>query len=254
MANTRRIKRYGWVKDHLDHRDIKLTLGEPVPLPPSSDLRPSTFTPPIYDQGDLGSCTANAIAAGIDFERKKQGESFLFPSRLFIYYNERVIEGDPEQDNGAEIRDGIKSVASQGVCSESEWPYYITQFAVKPPDSCYADGAKFEALKYASVPQDERAIKTVLQQRPIVFGISAFDSFESDAAIRTGQVPMPGPNDSPIGGHAICLWGYDDSTKTFIFRNSWGASYGQSGYGFLPYDYVLNPQLGSDFWVITLES
>src|SRR5579863_29559 len=148
-----KVKRYGWRRDHLDPRDHMLTVTKRVPLPSSCDLRKSGFLPPVYDQLDLGSCTANAIAAAVDFERKKQTESFLTPSRLFIYYNERVIEGEPDQDAGAELRDGIKTVASQGACPEPEWPYDESQFATKPPDNCYTDALKFKALQYSRVTQ-----------------------------------------------------------------------------------------------------
>lgn len=234
-----------------------MRIAPAVALPPSADLRTSGFLPPIYDQQQLGSCTANAIAAAVDFERKKQGEDFMTPSRLFIYYNERVIEGDPDQDNGAEIRDGIKSVAAQGVCPESEWAYSDqgNQFTIKPNDQCYTDALKFKALSYQSVPQDEQSIKSVLAAgRPVVFGFSVYDAFESDAVAASGIVPLPGPNDAPIGGHAVLAVGYDDPSQMFLVRNSWGASWGLAGYFKLPYAYLTNPNLASDLWMIQTES
>lgn len=253
---NRKISRYGWLRDHLDSRDRKFSVGEPIALPASVDLRTSGFMPPVYDQLQVGSCTANAISAAIDHERKKQGEAWLTPSRLFIYFNERSMEGTVASDSGAEIRDGIKSVASQGVCPESEWAYIDDgkQFAATPTPTCYTDAVKVEALQYASVPQDAVSIKTVLAQgRPVVFGISVYDAFESDEVAKTGLVPMPGPNDAPIGGHAICIVGFDDAKSLFTFRNSWG-DWADAGYGFLPYAYVLDSSLASDFWVISLES
>jgi C1A family cysteine protease len=253
---TYKTKRYGWRRDHLDLRDHVLTVAKRVSLPASCDLRMSGFLPPVYDQGQLGSCTANAVGAVVDFERKKQAEQFLTPSRLFIYYNERAIENEVNQDSGAELRDGMKTVTAQGACAESEWPYDVSQFAVKPPASCYTDAQKFKALHYAHVPQTSYYIRHCLAilGRPIAFGISAFSGLESDQAATTGIVPMPAPDDSPIGGHAICLVGYDDSKQFFTFRNSWGESWGDKGYGFLPYAYVLDPNLASDFWVILTES
>jgi len=131
-----------------------LTVAKRVPLPAACDLRTSGCLPPVYDQQDLGSCTANAIAAAVDFERKKQGEPFLTPSRLFIYYNERVLEDDPSEDGGAELRDGIKTVVGQGVCPESEWPYDVSRLATKPPKSCYADALQCKALQYSRVTQN----------------------------------------------------------------------------------------------------
>lgn len=249
-----KIARYGWRKDHPDHRDIKLSIAAPVPLPPSADLR--SDMPPVYDQGELGSCTANAISAAVDFERKCQGEPFITPSRLFIYYDERVIEGTVSEDAGAEIRDGIKSVAAQGVCPESEWPYDITQFTKLPTSNCYTDAKKFEALTYAGVPQTANDIKHCLAilKKPVVFGFSVFESFESLTVAKTGTVPMPGKKDRPIGGHAVVIVGYDDARSMFLVRNSWGSGWGISGYFWMPYAYTLNANLADDFWVITKES
>ncbi len=249
------IKRFGWRKDSPDHRDCVFRVATPVSLPPSCDLR-GKFMPPVYDQKDLGSCTANAIAAAVDFERAKQGLPFITPSRLFIYFNERVIEGTVSQDIGAQIRDGIKSVASQGVCPESEWPYDESQFAVKPPDKCFADAVKFEALQYSSVAQAEYDLKHCLaiDCRPVVLGISVFPEIESDEVAASGVLPDPAPTDAPIGGHAILCVGYNDATKRFLCRNSWGADWGQGGYFTIPYDYLLNQGLASDFWVISAEA
>lgn len=129
-----RIKRFGWIPDLPDHRDhfYAAPLVNLGTLPDKADLRPNC--PPVYDQGQLGSCTANAIAGAIQFGRMKEHkqESFV-PSRLFIYYNERVIEGTVKSDNGAQLRDGVKTVAKQRICPESVWPYDISKFAVKPP-------------------------------------------------------------------------------------------------------------------------
>ena len=129
-----KIQRYGWVRDLPDHRDFMYSV--PVAtlqaLPSSVDLRP--HCPPVYDQGQLGSCTANAIAGALQFDEIKEHKNGLStPSRLFIYYNERVIEGTVTSDSGAQLRDGVKTVAKQGICPEKVWPYDISKFAVKPP-------------------------------------------------------------------------------------------------------------------------
>ena len=254
--SIRKIQRLGWRRDSLDHRDMKMsTAPVTVALPPEVDLRTNGHLPPVYDQGHLGSCTANAIAGAVDYERHKQGEPFITPSRLFIYYNGRVMEGDPGQDNGAEIRDGIKSVNQRGVCYESQWPYDVGQFAAKPWPKCYAHALKFKALTYTSIPQIDNSMKLVLAQSMlIVIGFSVFESFESDQVAATGVVPMPSAKDKPIGGHAVCLVGYDDSVQMFLARNSWGSGWGQAGYFQIPYGYVLDGQLADDFWTINLES
>src|SRR5690349_8351692 len=117
-----KVSRYGWLPDIPDHRDR--LYAAPVELagapPARADLRPQC--PPVYDQGELGSCTANAIAGAIEFDRLKQKLADFTPSRLFIYYNERVIEHSVDSDSGAQIRDGIKTTAKLGDCPESEWP------------------------------------------------------------------------------------------------------------------------------------
>ena len=255
-----KIHRYGWTPDKLDHRDLQLFIPSVtrVPLPSSCDLRPSGNVPPVYDQGNLGSCTANAIAAAVDFERKLQGEAFLTPSRLFVYYNERVIEDSVAEDAGAEIRDGIKSVVSQGVCPESFWPYIDdgVHFAIKPTSTCYAAALKSRALLYSRVSQDPYYIRHCISilKRPVVFGFSVFDAFESDAVAKTGVVPMPSSTDKPIGGHAVQAVGYDDSRDAALCRNSWGAGWGLSGYFWLPFSYLLDPGLSDDLWVIQSES
>lgn len=143
----RKIQRYGWVRDLPDHRDQ--LYSAPVTalqaLPPQVNLTPRC--PPVYDQGQLGSCTANAIGAAVEFEQMKQKLAAVFvPSRLFIYYNERVMEGTVDADGGAQIRDGIKSVAKQGVCPEPEWPYNPAKFKTKPPKRCYSDALKHRVV------------------------------------------------------------------------------------------------------------
>lgn len=253
---TRKIARYGWRRDHPDRRDHKLAIARSVPLPLHVDLSTSKFMPPVYDQGQLGSCTANAIAAAVDFERAAQCEAFITPSRLFIYYNERFIEGDTANDSGAEIRDGIKVVASQGVCPEVVWPYDEGQFAAHPSPDAYDAALKFTAVKYASVNQGLNDIKNILGAvgKPVVFGMNVYDEFESDEVAASGVVTMPAANQAPIGGHAVLIVGYDDPSQRFIVRNSWGADWGQKGYFTIPYRFVLDPNICDDFWVVTLES
>lgn len=246
-------KKYGWKPQLPDIRDKKfLALSASVlTIPPSADLRPNC--PPVYDQGELGSCTANAIACAVEFEQMKQKLESFTPSRLFIYYNERFMEGTVNSDSGANIRDGIKSVNSQGVCPETEWPYVDAQLTVKPLPNCYSDATKYEALAYRSIDQDLDQLRFCLAAGyPFVLGISVYESFESQIVAQTGIVPMPTPEERFLGGHAVCAVGYDDSKNAFIVRNSWGEGWGDKGYFYLPYDYVMNEDLASDFWTISL--
>jgi C1A family cysteine protease len=242
---------YGWQKDLPDQRDHFYAAPAPLlaPLPAKADLR--VQCPPVYDQGQLGSCTANAIAGAIQFDRLKQKLADFVPSRLFIYYNERVIEHSVASDSGAQIRDGIKSVAKQGDCPETEWPYAIAKFKTKPPAACYKDALKYKAVSYQRVTQTLGQLKGCLASGwPFVFGFTVYESFESAAVAKSGHVPLPASGESVVGGHAVVGVGYDDAQQRFIVRNSWGAGWGLKGYFTLPYAYVTGTDLASDFWTI----
>ncbi len=249
---SRQIKRYGWIPDLPDQRDHLFAAPPAVlqAMPPSVDFRPQC--PPVYDQGQLGSCTANAIAAALEFDQIKQGLSPVFvPSRLFIYYNERTIEGSVDSDSGAMLRDGIKSVATQGACPEDLWPYDIDQFRVQPPDACYQVAAQHEAVLYQGVAQDLNQMKGCLAAgNPFVFGFTVYQSFETDQVARTGHAPLPDPREQVLGGHAVLAVGYDDANTWFLARNSWGTAWGMAGYFTIPYSYLLQSSLAADFWTI----
>jgi C1A family cysteine protease len=249
------IKHYGWTPDIPDVRDHFYAAPAPIlmALPPKADLRKKC--PAVYDQGQLGSCTANAIAAAFQFDRLKQriGSKTFTPSRLFIYYNERVMEGTVNSDAGAMIKDGIKSVAKQGVCSEVTWPYVIERFADKPSKQAYAEALKDRAVQYSRVDRTLSQMKGCLASGyPFVFGFTVYDSFEGAAVARTGEVQMPKPTEQVVGGHAVMAVGYDDTKQRFIVRNSWGKSWGMRGYFTMPYSYLIESNLADDFWTIRL--
>lgn len=162
------------------------------------------------------------------------------------------MEGHPNTDSGAAIRDGIKSVNTTGVCHESQWPYDISTFTEKPPRACYQAAMHSRSLKYQRVRQEEEAIKHALvqQQTGVVFGFTVYESFESEEVKQTGVMPMPQPHERVLGGHAVMCVGYDDSKHAFIVRNSWGAEWGVGGYFYMPYEFMLNADSASDFWII----
>jgi C1A family cysteine protease len=253
---TQKIKRYGWIPDLPDHRDhlYAAPVVNLAKLPAKVDLRAKC--PPVYDQGQLGSCTGNAIAAAIQFDRMKQKRKPNFvPSRLFIYYSERVIEGTVNSDSGAQIRDGIKSVAHNGDCPEKEWPYDIAKFAVKPPPKCYKDALQYKAVSYQRVVQSLSQLKGCLASGyPFVFGFTVYESFESDAMGKSGKMPMPKSSEKMLGGHAVLAVGYDDAAERFIVRNSWGKGWGLQGYFTMPYAYLTDNNLADDLWTIRLVS
>lgn len=262
---TRRIKsQMGYIPDIPDIRDFHYQPDESLihQLLPAVDLTP-TF--PVYDQGHIGSCTANALAAAVQYERAADGESPDFiPSRLFIYYNERVIEGSVDYDSGAMLRDGIKALHKYGVCPESQWPYDSSKpaqdggvFPVdsaarkKPDEACYKDASRYVITRYERVHQDLNHLKACLASgSPFVFGFTVYDSWVNGTQQPMTRIPMPDKDDKPLGGHAVMCVGYDDRTQLFRIRNSWGQGAGDNGYFFMPYDYLTERKLASDFWVI----
>jgi len=247
----RPIQRFGWVPDLPDARDFLFSAPEEVltALPTKVDLR--TTMPKVYDQGQLGSCTANAIAAAFEFDQTQQKLADFMPSRLFIYYNERAIEGTIGTDSGAMIRDGIKSVAKLGVCDETVWPYEIAQFTSKPPQPAYTQAKTHQATVYRKVlPVLHQLQGCLASGYPFVFGFSVYESFMSPEVAKTGVVPLPPRGEQMIGGHAVLAVGYDDTEQRFIVRNSWGNQWGMKGYFTMPYGYLTDPQLASDFWAI----
>lgn len=244
--------KFGWVKDVEDVRDHKFTITTQHELPSLVDLR--NLCPPVYDQGELGSCTANALGAAFQFEQIKQNKENFMPSRLFIYYNERAIEGSVDRDSGAMIRDGIKTMVNDGVCPESIWNYNPKDFAIKPSDECYKIASDNQVLQYMKImPQNLYEVKHCLSDGyPIAFGFLIYESFMSSIVAKTGIAKMPKHNDKLLGGHAVLAVGYDDKKKALIVRNSWGSNWGDKGYFYLPYGYIENESLSSDFWTIRL--
>ncbi len=248
----RKIAGYGWNRDLPDGRDFMY--GAPAEvvrqLPDSVDLRPGC--PPVYDQGQLGSCTANAIGGALEFAQINEKKANPFtPSRLFIYYNERVIEHTVDSDSGAQIRDGVKSVHKLGAPPETDWPYDINQFSQKPPEQAYTDAKNYQAILYQRVTPTLGQLKGCLASGyPFVFGFTVYESFESQEMASTGHLGMPGTGEKQLGGHAVLAVGYEDSSQTFIVRNSWGADWGIKGYFTMPYPYLLQGTLASDFWTI----
>lgn len=241
-------RKYGWKPQLPDHRD-HLLARRVAPRASSVDLR--VHCPLVYDQGSLGSCTANAGCAAVEFDLLKQGIKDFTPSRLFAYYNERGMEGTLSEDAGGQLRDMAKTLAHQGVCHETSWPYDIAEFATRPLSACFHEALLHRIVSYAAVPQTRDDLQSTLAAGlPIIFGFSVFESFESQAVAHTGIVPMPSKTEDCLGGHAVMLVGYDDARSAYLVRNSWGASWGLNGYFWMPYAYAESRNLASDFWVL----
>jgi len=263
MTDVRKIQRYGWRPDLPDHRDRIYNLERKVyrseELQPVFSLRQQM--PAVYNQGQLGSCTGNGVAAVLESAEIKQGEGSVTPSRLFIYYGERVIEGTVEQDSGAQIRDGVKVVAGEGAPPEELWPYDITKFKEKPPPAAYEAAKQHEAIQYLKVLPGTAGspVRSPIQEGlPVVFGFTVPAMFESESwAPATQYLPLPAKGEKNIGGHCVVIVGWDFSLQRFpvnVFeiRNSWGPEWGDAGYFWMDARWIYEPTRGlsSDFWVI----
>lgn len=267
---------FGWLPDQPDQRDYMLYdlpahLYNPRPqgplavsaaLPPVIDLTNRADWPEVYDQGYIGSCVAQCVAAAIEYEQIKRitangkfvgnseflSRKLLFrPSRLFTYYEARKLIGLEKADSGCYIRDAMKVAYNVGIPRETGWNYVEQKFALKPPKRQYNSAPFHKVTTYARVKNSQEIRRAIAEDFPVTVGVAVYDSF---FYANNGDIPMPGKNEYNYGGHAILLVGYDDTTKRFKFRNSWGKEWGNEGHGTIPYQYLDNPYLASDFWTI----
>lgn len=276
-------KKLGWLKDYADIRDFspehnmikpmltkirKSPLNNKSDLPEKMDLR--SLCSPVEDQEDIGSCTANAGVALIEYFENKAYHKFLDASRLFLYKvtrNYMQVQGD----TGAYLRSTIAAMALFGVPPEKYWPYDTSRFDEEPPTFCYSFAQSYKAIKYFRLDSHGLSQEVVLNRIknflstgfPSMFGFTVFDSIEQSGN-NNGQIPFPNPEtDRVVGGHAVAAVGYNDkkviqnenqgkpkTTGAFLIRNSWGKGWGEDGYGWLPYDYVLKSNLASDWWTL----
>lgn len=252
--NQIKHQKYGWNPPR-PRQGIhqRLSLIAPNNLPPSVDLR--SEMPPVYNQGQLGSCTANSISGLCEFLMIKEKINNFMPSRLFIYWNERFKENTVNTDSGASLDDGMNVVSTIGIPPETVWPYDANEFAVKPPELAFQDASKCKVISPVQVGQNLNDMKsTQAEGYPFVFGFTVYESFESQQVAVTGVVPMPTPNEQIVGGHAVCACGYyvQNNQTYMIVRNSWGSDWGQQGYFVMPDSYILNQGLANDFWTCHL--
>lgn len=252
--------KHGWKKDKLDIRDysfnklVSYKSFSTVNLPSHVNLR--RYCSYIEDQSDLGSCTGQALVGLMEYNLNINKKPYRDLSRLFVYYNERDIENSINEDSGAEIRDGIKSLASKGVCSEHIWPYDISKFRDKPSDIAFKQAEEYKIHSYYRINGLEELKISLYNKHPVVFGFLVYESFMTHLVANTGIMPMPDVNKEEIlGGHAILAVGYSDYYKRILIRNSWGNNWGllgtNAGYFTMPYEYI-TPQFTDDFWTITL--
>ncbi|MHB0976471.1 MAG: C1 family peptidase [Candidatus Aquicultorales bacterium] len=273
LSNTHGM---GWLPDYPDFRDYttehdeikpvlaKTAAAEKPTLPPATDLR--EWCSPIEDQESLGSCTAQAGVAVVEYFVKRAHGKDLDASRLFLYKVTRNL-AHLEGDTGAFLRTTMGALALFGVPPEEYWPYVIDDFEYEPPAFCYAFAQNYQAIKYfrldppgSTGEQILEGIKTNLAAGiPAMFGFTVYTSI--DQASETGAIPYPSKGEKIEGGHAIVAVGYDNAKKiknerdgkettgALLIRNSWGVGWGDKGYGWLPYEYALTG-LAQDWWCL----
>jgi C1A family cysteine protease len=247
---TGRIVKLGAVRpDPATQRDPGYALSTPTSdLAPFVDLRPHLT--PVEDQGQVGSCTANALAGAIEYLERRVAKTDGRVSRLFIYYNERELEGDTAQDQGAALRSGVQILMQRGACTETTWPYDATQWAARPSDTAYREATAHVIDQAQKVDVELNAMRHCLHEGyPFAFGLLLFKPFEEDQS--HGRIRTPNEaTDPPIGGHAMLCVGYSDKDRVFLVRNSWGTDWGDQGYCYIPYEYLANPRYAHDFWTV----
>jgi C1A family cysteine protease len=260
-------RRYNWIRgpknmDPMKKYSLVRAAAPAVALPPVADLTP--FCPPVFDQGDIGSCTGNGLAGHYDYlelleQRQNIAASAAIEefsgqydsvSRLFIYWNERVIEGTTDQDAGAQISDGINALKQWGVCKELTWPYGDNYTFQTPTTAAFSEAANHKIKNDFELesPTDMKAC--LASGYPFVFGFDVYPFFESDEMASTGVLQMPSLYDQSVGGHCVMAVGYDDKAQMWKIRNSWGTGWGLNGTGYFLMPYAYLAQYGSDFWTI----
>jgi len=259
MDNVTPGGRYlGARKDRFDARDaaVQITghLGIAAPLPPRADVL-AGLKLPVYDQGNLGSCTANTGALfrrwlAQRFPALSAGDQDL--SRLFLYYEERALpwNNSTGQDSGAEIRDIFKVLSATGICPEADDPYNIRKFTAPPSEKDITDAKAYRIGAYHRLVGLHTAKSCLASGYPVAVGFPVYESFDSIGA--DGVMPVPKPGEQPLGGHAVFCHGYDDERAALVIQNSWGPKWGAAGHFYMPYAFVEQYAAQIDLWTAHL--
>jgi C1A family cysteine protease len=254
MKNPNR--KYGWKPQVPDHRDKKYgyTFSK-QDLPRYVDYRHLCTV--IEDQGQTNSCTGHGTTSAMELrfnlatrEGKTVFKDSLFLSRMFVYYNARKqsIFGRV-YDQGAFIRDAVKGAFKIGVCLEEVYPFAIADINKKPTSAAFLNAPKHKLQEYLAVENLEELKLSLANEHPVVFGFTVYPSFELESTLKTGIVPFPSQDEKPIGGHCVYACGYDDQNQWVICGNSYGETWGDKGFFYLPYSFF-EKGLASDMWSI----
>lgn len=240
---------YGWRHDKPDPRDHLYSAPRKIfGLPKRVDLR--EYCSPVEDQGQTSSCTGNASVGALEFLYLKYGWGYADLSRLMAYYNGRALELSTKTDSGAQIRDVVHELCTIGTCMELYWPFTAKNVTKKPSAKAYKDALQRRISDYSRIVGLNQMRACLAEGYPVIFGFEVFDSFEGDEVSHTGVMQMPAKGERHLGGHAVLAVGYDDAAKRITVRNSWGEEWGMKGYFTMPYAYIENSRLSSDFWTI----
>jgi len=244
------MSKYGCKKDQPDKRDYKITRMTAIQaavIPNSIDYTPKMG--PVGDQGDEGTCVGFATVDGMKVYQEDidQGK-FLGLSVRYVYENARIVDDDPPDEEGTSIRAAMSVLTDKGVPPESCWPY-VPHLVGKPCPEADALAAPNQEAGYWRIDGADivQAIKeSLVANGPLVVGINVYESFEDPIKSFGGNIPMPESGEQLLGGHAVCIVGYDDKTEKFKFKNSWSKLWGNFGFGTLPYAYM--EQYLNDAW------
>jgi C1A family cysteine protease len=234
------LEKYHLTHDKKDDRDLIFEVKKPKKstLPKEVDLR-EKFPAKPYDQGQLGSCTANTLVGLREYLLATNKQPYTALSRLFLYYFERYVEGTVNEDSGAMLRDGMKVLQKIGVCPELDDEYNIAKFTERPSDQAIADAGQFKITEYHRITSSKGVQQALSEGQPVAIGFTVYDSFESFDVAETGIVPMPKAGERQLGGHAVLVVGYKEINGHlhFIIRNSWGEDWGDKGYCYMPVEF-----------------
>lgn len=228
-------------------RDILLTNKKQVDL--------TDNFPQVLDQGYLGSCVSNCMSNALKYLLKKTKQKYFQPSRLYIYYNARVLLMglSPDQDTGISIKNCCSAVKKYYACNEKIWKYNIKNFNLKPSIEAYENARIIDEIRYYRIDNNLNSIRLALSSGlPILYGFLAYESFESDDLAKTGIMKYPDiEKEKALGGHCVLIVGYDDDTRTVKCQNTWGTQWGNNGYFTVSYRIIQNENISWDFYIIS---